>query len=262
MTTLAPDPRVRPFAAILNFRDYGGYPLSRGGRLREGLLFRSAQHRDATAEDLGAVGAIGFAAVIDLRGPLEREYAPCPRPAGFTARVLFSDIDTHGIAPHVEAAGGAQTAAQAREAMRASYAGMPFRPGLVPALRHYFDALATLDGPSLVHCAAGKDRTGLAVALLHAMTGVHRDDIVADYMLTNTASDLDRRIAAIRESSMRDASEMSEEAIAVLLSVEPDYIETALAAIDERHDTLDAYLRDVLGVDAARRDAIAERIIA
>ncbi|MBV9843320.1 MAG: tyrosine-protein phosphatase [Sphingomonadaceae bacterium] len=259
--TAATEPDDRRFAGILNFRDYGGYATAGGGRLRRGRLFRSAQHRDATPEDLAAVGTIGFAAVIDLRSPEERRKAPCPRPAGFAARHLFSDADTSGLAPHVEAAGGADTPEGARRAMLGSYGGMPFRAGLVPALRHYFDALATSDGPTLVHCVAGKDRTGLAVALFHAMMGVHRDDIAADYLRTNAASRLEQRVAGAAQASAIEGKAISEEAMAVLMSVDAAYLDAAFAAIDARHGTLDAYLRDVLGVDAGKRDAIAARVL-
>src|SRR5690606_42112561 len=57
---------------------------------------------------------------------------------------------------------------------------MPFRPNLVAVLRLYFGALATGGGASLIHCLAGKDRTGFAVGLLHKLLGTHDDDIRAD----------------------------------------------------------------------------------
>lgn len=256
--------RVLAFAGIHNFRDYGGY-AAEGGRLRTGLLFRSGQHGAATPDDLARFGGMGVATIIDLRGDAERRTMPCVRPDGFSADVLFAPGETAGseLAPHEEAGRGIATADEARAAMTELYRNMPFRPVLVASLRLYFAALATRDGPTLIHCLAGKDRTGLAVALLHALTGVHRDDVMADYLLTNTAGDPEARIAAaapaIRE---RYGPQLTEGAIVALMGVDARYLDTALASIAERHATIEAYAESVLGINAARRTAIRERLIA
>ena len=255
--------RVLPFTGIHNFRDYGGYALAGGGRLKSGRLFRSAQHRDATAQDLQAVAALELAVVIDLRGAGERAAAPCPRPDGFSAQVLFVDEDTTGLAPHVQAARASPDPADAVKAMQAGYAAMPFRPRMIPILARYFQALAEIDGASLIHCMAGKDRTGLAVALLHEAMGVHRDDIAADYLLTNTAGRIEERIeAGAAHIRMTYGEATSPETFRILMMVQPEYIQAAFDAIEARHGSVRAYLRDVLGLDDARRDAIAARVIA
>lgn len=75
--------RVLPLSGIHNFRDYGGYAVEDGGRLRQGLLWRSAHHEQATDADLGAVDALGLETVIDLRGDDEREMHPCRRSDNF-----------------------------------------------------------------------------------------------------------------------------------------------------------------------------------
>lgn len=254
--------RVLPFAGIHNFRDYGGYPVA-GGRVRAGMLFRSAQHRDATADDLDAVSKLGLRVVIDLRGASERAASPCPRPRGFAARVILADAETSGLAPHLAAARDVSTPEQARAAMHASYRGMPFRPVLARVMRGLFAALAAGETPSLVHCMAGKDRTGLACALVHAALGVHHDDMIADYLLTNTAGDPEERIRAgaihVRAAYGRH---VCDEAVRTVMAVEPDYLATAFAAIAARAGGLDAYLAEWLGVDAAARDAIRRHLIA
>ena len=98
--------RVLPLAGVHNFRDYGGYVVAGGGRLRTGVLFRSGQHLEATADDLAAVDALGIANIIDLRGDNERLLYPCRRAPGFAAAVLYMPGETTGAgsAPHVEAA--------------------------------------------------------------------------------------------------------------------------------------------------------------
>ncbi|MCW6530511.1 tyrosine-protein phosphatase [Sphingomonas sp. MMSM20] len=256
--------RVLNFEGIHNFRDYGGYDTP-VGRLRTGLLWRSGQHGAATAADLASLADLRISTVIDLRGDSERALAPCLRHDGFDGLVLFAPGETAGIelAPHEEAGRGITTAAEARGAMTRLYAAMPYRPILVRSLTLFFEALATRDGASLLHCLAGKDRTGLAAALLHRLLGVHADDVMADYLLTNTAGDPGRRIASAAASIReRYGPQMSDEAIVALMSVEADYLRTAFAAIDERHGGVEAYAAEVLGVDAARRQAIAARLVA
>jgi protein tyrosine/serine phosphatase len=254
--------RVLPFESIDNFRDYGGYAVAGGGHLREGFLYRSAQHRDATPRDLAAVGSLGLSVVIDLRGARERQAAPCPRAHGFKARIVKADAETAGLAPHLEAARDVNDPAQARAAMLAGYAGMPFRPVLIDVLRGYFAALAEDGGASLVHCMAGKDRTGFAVALVHAMLGVHHDDLIADYLLTNTAGRAEERIeAGARVMRKIYGAHLGDEAVRILMLVEPAYLDAAFAAINAEHGSLQNYLNDRLGVDAACRRAIASRLV-
>ena len=65
--------RIIALNGVHNFRDYGGYTTADGGKLRNGLLFRSGQHARATDDDLGTIGSIPFATVIDLRGGSERD---------------------------------------------------------------------------------------------------------------------------------------------------------------------------------------------
>jgi protein-tyrosine phosphatase len=252
------------FKGIHNFRDYGGYS-ARGGHLKSGTLYRSGQHVDATADDLAAIARLGLKTVIDLRGNSERRTYPCARPSDFSAQVLFHDGETSGRggAPHVDAARPeVVTAADAHQAMIDLYAFMPHRPNLNAILRLYFNALATRDGASLLHCFAGKDRTGFAAAILHRLLGVHLDDIMTDYMLTNTAGDRDARIAAgaamIRKS--RGAS-IQDAAIVVLMDVHPAYLEAAIAAAEAAHGSVEAYAENALGVSPDRVAQIAARLI-
>lgn len=252
--------RVKPLTGIHNFRDYGGY-AARGGRLRQGVLFRSGHHIDATPDDLAAVDGLGLTTVIDLRGDSERKRWPCARGPGFAAQVLFADGETAGAggAAHVVAAREIHSVADAHQAMVDLNAFMPKRPNLQAAFRHYFGTIA--NGPSLVHCFAGKDRTGLAVALLHRVAGVHDDDVMADYLLTNTAGNSAARIAAGVESIRRSRPDASDAAIAKLMSVEPDFLGAALDTIDRDLGGTDAYL-DSIGVDATARERMREALIA
>lgn len=255
--------RVHALTGIHNFRDYGGYAAG-SGRLRRGMLYRSGQHGAATADDLDHVHALNITTVIDLRGDTERREMPCLRHPEFGAAILFAPGETAGteLAPHEEAGRGIRTADDAHAAMTKLYAAMPYRAVLVGSLRLYFEALATRDGPSLLHCLAGKDRTGLAVALLHTLMGVHADDVMADYLLTNTAGNQQARIAAAADSiRARFGPAMTDEAIAALMGVEAVYLNTALAAIEDQHGSIARYAEDVLDVTPERREAIEARLV-
>lgn len=256
--------RVLSFSGIHNFRDYGGYHGRDGARVKAGRLYRSGQHLDADQDDLVRVAALGLSTVVDLRGKSERAAHPCPRPGGFEALVLFADGETAGsvTAPHVEAARQVSTADDAHRAMVNLYQQMPFRPYLVEIFRAYFKALAERDGPSLVHCLAGKDRTGLIVALLHDMLGVHRDDIMADYLLTNTAGNIDARIAAgattVRANFGHD---MSDDAVRTLMSVDATYLNAGFESILVKHGSLAAYRRAVLDVSSEQEAQILAALL-
>lgn len=255
--------RVTPLEGVHNFRDYGGYAARGGAKLKAGLLFRSGQHGDATPDDLERIGSFNIATVIDLRGNAERELFPCARPPGFSARVLFADGETAGSghAPHVEAARQVSTAEDAHTAMTGLYASMPFRPKLVEVFRLYFKALAENKGATLLHCLAGKDRTGLAVGLLHTLLGVHPDDVMADYLLTNSAGNMERRIAAGTETVRANFGKaMDDDAVRTLMSVHPAYLETAFSAIRREHGSVDGYAKDMLFISKSRLAAIEARL--
>lgn len=243
--------RVLEMVGIHNFRDYGGY-AAREGHLRRGVLWRSGQHSEATAEDLARVHELRIATVIDLRGDSERRGNPCLRHAEFAGEVLFHPGETasaEGRAAHEEFARDVHTADDARRAMNTLYQTLPFRPVLVGSYRLYMKSLAERNCPSLLHCLAGKDRTGLAAALVHDLLGVHPDDIAADYLLTNTAGNAEARIEA-GARHVRDGFgiSMTDAAVRVLMGVESLFLETAFAAIRESHGSVQAYAEAVLGV--------------
>lgn len=250
------DQRVLPLSGVNNFRDYGGYAGAEGGSVKRGLLWRSAQHGDASDDDLAAIHRIGFAHVIDLRGPSEREAKPCRRHDDFAGQVWTYPEETAGLALHTEAADGVITAAEARAAMIRLYEGIAFRDNLVPMLRLYFELLLRGEGPSLVHCVAGKDRTGFAVAMAQHALGVSRDDIIADYMMTNPASRLEQRIASEAFRDLPRYSSMDADTVRALWGVQEDYLATALDAVDREYGDADAYLSAVLAVDAGKRDKL------
>ncbi|HQV02586.1 MULTISPECIES: tyrosine-protein phosphatase [unclassified Novosphingobium] len=250
------DPRVLKLDGVHNFRDYGGYEGAEGARVKTGLLWRSAQHGDASDADLQAIHDLGIADVIDLRGPIERDSKPCRRHDGFAGQVWTYPEETAGLALHTEAADGVVTAAEARAAMVRLYDGIAFRENLVPMLRLYFELLHRADGPSLVHCVAGKDRTGFAVAMAQHVLGVSREAIMDDYLLTNSAGNIEARIEAGAVQIRERHGAISDETIRALMGVEADYLNATFRAVEARYGSLDTYLAEVLGIDAAKREAL------
>lgn len=252
--------RIIPLSGIHNFRDYGGYQ-ARDGRIRRGLLWRSGQHGEATPDDLERVHELGIATVIDLRGDSERANAPCLRHGAFDGAVLFHPGETgsHGRAVHEEMTSGVTTSEDARAAMTRLYKTMPWRPVLVGTYRLYFAALAERDGASLLHCLAGKDRTGVAAALLHSLLGVHHDDLMADYLLTNTAGDSEKRIEAGARHLRKIG--LDENAVRVFMGVEPVFLDTALTQIAAQHGSVERYAADVLGVTPQIQQMMIEQLV-
>lgn len=250
-------PRVVNLTGVHNFRDYGGYALVGGGRLRRELLWRSGQHHEADDADLAAIDSLGLANVFDLRSDRERASHPCRRSSMFAGTVHFVSDGSAAQAPHVAAVSGIRRDAEStRENMRRSYRGMPLRPKLNEAITNYLQTLGNSGGASLINCMAGKDRTGFSVAMLHSALGVHHDDIIADYLLTNTAGDPLARIAAGGRSIAHVVSEMDDEALRVIMSVEAEWLDIAYARIREDFGSVEAYQATTFGVDEALRDRL------
>jgi protein tyrosine/serine phosphatase len=145
----------------------------------------------------------------------------------------------------------------------AYYRRAPFEPRHLDLYSRYFRTLASADGAIVVHCAAGKDRTGLICALTHHVLGVSADDIMADYLLTNDAERMARKISFLGPW-LRDTvgKTVDEAGLRVAVSVNAAYLETAFAVIRGAHGSLDGYLSEALGVDAALREALQARLLA
>ncbi len=254
--------RIHRFDALDNFRDYGDYATAAGRRVAPGRLFRSGHHARVSEADLDRLGALGVATVVDLRRPSERRDQPSKRPAGFTGVVIETDHDDGGEAPHLTFLKSADlTPDSGRRFMTGTYRRLPFEPSHLDLFARYFRALGDADGPVLIHCAAGKDRTGMLAALTHHLLGVHPDDMVADYLLTNTAVDLERRAPGIaRQLQAMTGRAAAHDAVVAFLGVEAMYLDTALTEMAARYGSTDAYLEQALGVDAALRDRIGERL--
>ena len=247
---------------IHNFRDYGGYAVPGGGRVKPGLLFRSGQHFDASEDDLHAVQALDIRTIIDLRGQSERENFPCKRHGEFGAQVIAFEGETTSAPPHEEAANEAgMTPERAFERMMAVYTRMPVNPAMVDMFGRFLNALDEREGGSLVHCFAGKDRTGIAAMHILHILGVHQDDIIEEFLLTNRAPSLEVLKAQALPRMEAHHGKLEEEAVRALLEVRPEYIARYVEAVEASHGSLDNYQNVVIGVDDAQRERLRRRFI-
>ncbi len=245
-----------------NFRDYGDYPTVGGRRLKRGVLYRSATHSRATDADLEQLSTLNIAVVVDLRRKEEREREPSRRPAGFSGVVIANDIEHLEDDWHNHIASGDLTAQSSRDYLIDYYRKAPLDERHIDLFTRYFAAVAALDGPVLIHCAAGKDRTGILAALTHHVAGVHRDDMVADYLLTNSAVRMAQRLPLVSQAIHDISGKIPDaEAVLTVMGVDTIYLDAAFAAIAERHGDTDAYLEQVLGVTPPMREALAVRLL-
>lgn len=247
---------------IHNFRDYGGWPVEGGGTVRTGLLYRSGQHVGATDADLAAIAALGIRTVIDLRGNGERERHPCRRVEGWDGEVIFFDGETTNAPPHMDVGESGVTAALAKDRMHATYTRIPHNPAAHATLGTYLRALADREGASLVHCFAGKDRTGVAVALLHHILGVSRADALAEFMLTNAAPTYHVLLAQSVPRIEERFGKLDEGAVRALMEVQASYLDTFHAEVERGWGSLDDWLAAAIGVDDAMRARLQSRLVA
>ncbi|MGY8662202.1 tyrosine-protein phosphatase [Bradyrhizobium sp. UFLA05-109] len=230
-----------------NFRDLGGYPTADGRQTRWRHLFRSNHLALLTATDVEIVRGLGVRSAFDFRGVEERADALCS----------VHEINTHSlpIEPTVVAAlrarlaEGALTAPAALEIMRESYRN--YVRHNTHSFRALFGHLLEDRAPLVIHCTAGKDRTGLACALILHALGVPEETIAEDYLLTNRFYRRDPSAASELPADVRDA----------IGSVEASYLEAGFEAVHADYGDLETYLRDGLKLGTAERTALKERYL-
>jgi len=248
---------------VENFRDFGDYETVDGRRLKKGRFYRSASHARATDADLEEIARLDIALVIDLRRTGERARDPSRRHPSFSAQVIDNDLGDEAEDSWVAHVRDSDlTEASFRKYMVDYYRAAPFEERHVDLFSRYFQALAGVDGAVLIHCAAGKDRTGILVALTHHVAGVHPDTTIEDYMLTNHPERLAARMPMMARFMEEIAGRAPSEAVMqVAMGVEVDYLRTALTAVEARYGSLDDYLERALGVSAPQRVVLRERLL-
>ena len=255
---------TRILAASPNFRDLGG--LTAGARrVRQGVLYRSGALDELECADLAALGGLGIGLCFDLRSQGERQRHPSRWPAGSVPRILAIEVATdiraldsgtmQYLIDHPDVNGAARL-------LRAIYRNMP--TSCAPVLRIVFDEVAALGAweAALIHCTAGKDRTGFVVAMVLQALGVAEADIHANYLESNyhyNAARDDAKIASLLEG-MFDIS-LDRAAMQAITAARLEYLEAACNAIREAWGGIEAYLEQCCGLSARRRARLREALL-
>lgn len=232
--SIADPPRHLPLDGTRNLRDVGGYPAAGGRRTRWRTLLRSDELTVLPAHAQAELEAIGIRQVIDLRWPDELERAPNVFHGSPTIRYRHLPLLADDPTPHVGLAGMYLHLFDVRS----------------PQLAQVVRMLADDDGlPAIVGCAAGKDRTGVAIALLLDLVGVPASVIVQDYAMSAGyfASPV----------TVMDADDWRHPPLEV--DSPPEFMAAALEHLDRRHGGPRALLRRE-GLTDSDLDGLVERL--
>jgi len=234
-----------------NLRDIGGYATATGSSIALGRVYRSDHLNLLTDEDLDVLDGLGINSVFDFRGGREIELQPSR---------LWSAVETHVHLPiaddnpsptgEIVQEKGFLEKVESGELVEVTEADVAdtyinileaHSPKFVPVL----EAIAARRGALLFHCTAGKDRTGLATALIHGLCGVSREDIVHDFALSNVLR-LPHRLAVLRPRFAAIGVDI--EPLIPALAAPESAMHAALDHIDSEHGGIHGYVTETLAV--------------
>lgn len=245
---------------LINFRDLGDYPArdlnGQACRVKPGVLFRAGHFHEAGAAAQAVLAGLGIRQVFDFRTAREVDRKPSQWTITPVPRTHWLALDPGGgstFRAMVKPASGASLGAGEMKALMAEVN----RSLVTDHADTYRQFLATLlYNPvcSVLHCASGKDRTGVAAALLLAALGVDRETILADYLLTNQCLDVQHHVArAMADFGEQAHLSLDADALTAMYEVHPEYLQAALDAIDHHYDSIENYLAQRLGIGPDER---------
>ncbi|MDG2305097.1 MAG: tyrosine-protein phosphatase [Candidatus Binatia bacterium] len=254
--------RQLPLQGMDNFRDLGGYRTSDGHTTRWGRVYRSGQLSGLSDGDLDYMHHLGVNLVCDFRSPAEREDQPDRLPDDDTPLVIQPEIYTPGVDPKE----------LQYKLMTGDLEGLDLSEFLVDGNRAFvtqfahqyrtmFDHLLEEDGlPAVLHCTAGKDRAGMAAALVLLAVGVPEETVMRDFLLTNhyTHDKIQQQLAIIWVTSLFRSNPGR---VGPLVRVEPRYLQAGLDAMVERDGSVDGYLRNTLGLTDEKRQRLRDLLL-
>lgn len=248
-------------SGIHNFRDVAGpgYKVSASGAgapgtMARGIVFRSAAI-SATGDDVSVLQNLGVTTIVDLR--TEGEVAQQPDVPVPGAQNVQVDILQGNSTAATLMNSGIGTVEEARSEMARTYERFVLGADERAAFGRAISAVATSTGASIVHCTAGKDRTGWTSAILQLLAGVSEEDVVADYLISrNNTAELTEAIMQYVRVKMPNQAD----AIAVLMGVDEDNIRRSLAALGKEFGDVRRYLVEGAGLEADVVDGLAARL--
>lgn len=223
-----------------NFRDLGGYPAQNGKIVSWNKIYRSADISKLTENDLHKIEKLNISSDCDLRGPSETKSAPdklLPNTKYYNFLAGSENLQTNLNYAKINADSMMMAMYTQTDYLKAKYA--PLFELLIKTPKN--EAL-------LYHCTAGKDRTGMATALIFSSLGVDKKYIIADYLATN----IYWKNTRIKMTEMLKKTGMSSESIQKLLDANPSYIQSFLSAIDQRYGSMNHFLITEIGLNARK----------
>lgn len=244
---------IRP---LTNLRELGGYNTADGAAfVKPGLIYRADALNKLDAEGIERIESLGLKYILDFRSKRECVGAEDPAIAGAELQRIAA-LDLDGEEGEFDLSKFLTLDIETRRAEMAAveqgYAQMPFNSA---AYAELFRRLLAGDAPMLFHCAAGKDRTGIAAALILLALGAPRETAVYDYMLTDEFRN--HVMQAILEDYKKDLEHPEAvEVLYVIMSVRQRNIDAALDAIFNTYGTFESYMQSEYGFGAAEFEAL------
>lgn len=256
--------RVLSFQGGCNFRDIGGYRTRHGASTRWGKVYRAGVLTYFTSDDHGPLTNLQVRAICDLRRAEERAHEPTRWPDASTNALCWED---GVVTPTIRALAEdrPRNAAGMFDTMVALYRTLPVWMG--SRIAGMFNAIAQGNIPLVVHCAAGKDRTGVAVAVLLRSLGVPEETVIEDYLLTNTSGNFEEFIRSRHQSQLGVADNhspllsMPEDMRRVLFSADRAFLHAAFEQIERELGGVEAYLEKTAGVSEQVRERVRKELL-
>lgn len=243
-----------------NFRDIGGYKTADGREVKWGILYRSAAMNRITPAGFGQLKALGIKTNVDFRATQERASAPAVWPADMKVAVYSQDYDMDMTPFMAFFQKGTVTADDTRAMMAGFYADAPFK--FADQYKRLMRLIIDGETPLVYNCSAGKDRTGVATALILTILGVPRATVTEDYLLSNRYYTPDMPKAGEKEDPMMAAfRRLPPDVVQALMGVDARYLDAAFAAIEAREGGWDRYVREDLGLSAADVTTLKTRLL-
>jgi len=247
------------FEGVRNFRDLGGYLTQDGRRVRQKMLFRSACFAEATEADIQQLNELGLKSLWDLRVDHERNKEPNKFPKGTLVQVnrciLEAGMTKRELVWHIVGVMNVTFFNRhlLREGMFPHYCEL-IRVG-VSQMRSFLQSLAEASScPTVIHCTAGKDRTGIMSALVLALLGVPDDVIAYDYSLSNSSSE--NLMATLSKSRSLASIGIPDSDFRGGFVSDPALMKRLLRELRTRHSTFDEFFKVQVGVEQETLDRI------